>query len=143
MVLAIIGLLIFYVVTGPGVLDLTAVHTTLGNFLIYVPLAIIVLFQNQIRQALANLGSNPISSLLPKRHESNLIEEIALATAALASKRVGALIVIEREQGLRTFAETGIELDAVLSYDLLMNIFTRRAPLHDGAKRYYKEAGLL
>ncbi len=108
-------------------------HSILGNLLLYIPLVVIVLFQNQIRQALAHLGKNPFAGLLPRRGDENLIEEVTLAAASLASKRIGALIVIERDMGLRTFSETGIELDALVSYDLLMNIFTRRSPLHDGA----------
>ncbi len=62
-----------------------------------------------------------------------MIQEIALAAASLASKRLGALIVIEREMGLRGFFESGITLDAEVSYDLLTNIFILRSPLHDGA----------
>jgi len=109
------------------------VHSVLGNLLLYIPLAVIVLFQGQIRQALANLGRNPLSAFLPRRVEDNLIEEVALAAVSLGSRRIGALVVIEREMGLRTFVETGIALDALVSYDLLMNLFTRRSPLHDGA----------
>jgi uncharacterized protein (TIGR00159 family) len=101
--------------------------------LLYIPLAVIVLFQAQIRQALANLGKNPLGVFLTRRFEEGLIEEVTLAAASLGSKRLGALIVIERDMGLRTFYETGIALDALVSYDLLMNIFTRRSPLHDGA----------
>ena len=62
-----------------------------------------------------------------------MIQEVALAAASLASKRLGALIVIEREMGLRGFFESGITLDAEVSYDLLTNIFILRSPLHDGA----------
>ncbi len=62
-----------------------------------------------------------------------MIQEVALAAASLASKRLGALIVIEREMGLRSIFETGITLDAEVSYDLLTNIFILRSPLHDGA----------
>jgi diadenylate cyclase len=131
--LALAAVALLYVITGPGLIELNALHSILGSLLFYLPLIVIVLFQNQIRQALAQLGKNPLSSLLPKRPDENLIEEVTLAASALASKRIGALIVIEREMGLRTFAETGIELDALISYDLLMNIFTRRSPLHDGA----------
>ncbi len=120
-------------VTRPGLLHLPAVHALLGNLLIYIPFAAIVLFQNQIRQALARFGRNPIAALIPKRREHVLAEEVALAAASLASKRLGAIIVIERELGLRAFYETGIALDAVVSYDLLMNIFTHGSPLHDGA----------
>jgi diadenylate cyclase len=131
-VVAIIVLAVLYLLTG-GLIKLTAVHAALGSLLIYIPLVIIVLFQNQIRQALANLGTNPLSSLWTKHLEADMIEEVTLAAASLASKRLGSLIVIERGMGLRSFSETGIRLDAVISYDLLMNIFTRRSPLHDGA----------
>jgi uncharacterized protein (TIGR00159 family) len=131
--LALASVALLYVMTGPGLLQLRAVHGILGNLLFYLPLIVIVLFQNQIRQALAHLGKNPLSALLPKREDETLIEEVSLAAAALASKRVGALIVVERGMGLRTFADTGIALDALISYDLLMNLFMRRSPLHDGA----------
>ena len=131
--LALTAVALLYVMTGPGLIELHALHSILGNLLFYLPLIVIVLFQNQIRQALAQLGKNPLSSLIPKRTDENLIEEVTLAAASLASKRIGALIVVEREMGLRTFSETGIALDSLISYDLLMNIFTRRSPLHDGA----------
>jgi len=131
--LALAAVALLYVITGPGLIELNALHTILGTLLFYLPLIVIVLFQNQIRQALAHLGKNPLSALMTKRADENLIEEVTLAAASLASRRIGALIVIEREMGLRTFAETGIALDALISYDLLMNIFTRRSPLHDGA----------
>ena len=131
--LAIIGLVVLFIVTGPRLLGLSALHTALGSLLIYIPLAVIVLFQNQIRRALAQLGKNPLAVFMSRRQEPNLVEEVTLAAASLASKRLGALIVIEREMGLRSFYETGIGLDALVSYDLLMNIFTRRSPMHDGA----------
>ncbi|MCP3982523.1 MAG: TIGR00159 family protein [bacterium] len=126
-------IVIAWLITGPGVFHLNAVHSILSKFLFFLPIAVIVLFQNQIRHALANLGRNPFAALLPRRVEDGLIEEVTLAAVSLASKRLGALIVIERDMGLRTFIETGIGLDALVSYDLLMNVFTRRSPLHDGA----------
>jgi diadenylate cyclase len=131
--LAIAVLALCYLLTAPGLIQLSAVHSVLGNLLFYIPLVVIVLFQNQIRLALANLGRNPFRDLMHKRVEERMIEEVTLAAASLGSKRTGALIVIERGMGLRTFYETGIELDARISYDLLMNVFTRRSPLHDGA----------
>jgi len=131
--LAIAVLALCYLLTGPGLIQLNAVHSVLGSLLFYIPLVVIVLFQNQIRQALANLGRNPFRELISKRIEERMIQEVSLAAVSLGSKRIGALIVIERGMGLRTFYETGIELDARISYDLLMNIFTRRSPLHDGA----------
>jgi uncharacterized protein (TIGR00159 family) len=131
--LAITVLALAYLLTGPGLIQLHAVHSVLGNLLFYIPLVIIVLFQNQIRQVLAQLGRNPFRELMLKRFEERMIEDVTLAAISLGSKRIGALIVIERGMGLRTFIETGIELDARISYDLLMNLFTRRSPLHDGA----------
>ena len=133
MIVAMSVLVVIYFLTGPGLIQLAAIHSLLGYGLLFLPVAVIVLFQNQIRQALANLGKGPLNALLPTRVEDNLIEEVTLAAVSLASKRVGALIVIERNMGLRTFCETGIALDALISYDLLMNIFVRRSPLHDGA----------
>jgi uncharacterized protein (TIGR00159 family) len=132
-VIALIVLLVLFAATSPELLGLNAVHTVLGTLLTYIPIAIIVLFQNQIRRFLAKLGVNPFDSFKPKRQEDRMIEELALAAASLASKRMGALIVIERDMGLRSFYENGIVLDALVSYDLLMNIFTFRSPLHDGA----------
>jgi diadenylate cyclase len=133
MIAGVVSLVLAHLLTGPGLFFLPAVHAVLGMLLLYAPFAIIVLFQNPIRQALVRAGRNPLSSLLPRARHEELAEEVALAAAALGSKRTGALIVIEREMGLRAFAETGIALDAVVSYDLLMNLFTRGSPLHDGA----------
>lgn len=133
MIIALVVLLVLYVLTSPGLVGLDAVNTVLGTLLAYVPIAVIVLFQSQIRRFLSKLGRNPLSAWLPRRHEERMLEEVSLAAASLASKRLGALIVIERDMGLRSFYETGIVLDAEISYDLLMNIFTFRSPLHDGA----------
>jgi len=133
MMVALAVLVVFYLVTKPSLLSLNAFHTVLGTLLAYIPIAVIVLFQRQIRQALSHLGRNPFASFLPIKEYTTLVEEVALAAASMASKRLGALIVIERDMGLRSFYETGISLDAEVSYDLLMNIFTYHSPLHDGA----------
>jgi uncharacterized protein (TIGR00159 family) len=130
----VVTLAALHFATRPGLLHLPAVHALLGYLIGFIPLAAVVLFQNQIRQALARFGRNPFTTFVPKRREQGLLaEEISLAAASLASKRYGAIIVIERELGLRAFYETGIPLDAIVSYDLLLNIFTRGSPLHDGA----------
>jgi len=133
MIIALVVLVLLYVITSPEIAGLIAVHTVLGTLLTYIPIAVIILFQNQIRRFLSKLGRNPLSVLLPRRQEDRIIQEVALAAASLSSKRLGALIIIERDMGLRTFYEAGISLDARVSYDLLMNIFTFRSPLHDGA----------
>jgi diadenylate cyclase len=129
----VVAVVLVHFMTGPGLVNLPAVHSVLGDLLLYIPFALIVLFQNPIRQAFARFGRNPLTVLLPRRQHERLAEEVSLAAISLASKRLGALIVIERELGLRTFYETGIQLDSLVSYDLLMNIFTKGSPLHDGA----------
>lgn len=133
MMVGVGGVVAVHLITGPNLIDLPAVHTVLGNLLLYIPFAVIVLFQNQIRQALMRFGRNPIEMLMPRRRYADVVEEVALAAVSLASKRWGALIVIERFSGLRAFSQTGISLDALVSYDLLMNLFAPRSPLHDGA----------
>ena len=133
MIVGVVSLLVLHFLTRPGLLYLPAVHAVLGDLLLYIPLAIIVLFQNQLRQVLARVGRNPMAALFSRKSHDNIVEEIALAAVSLASKRMGALIVVERELGLRVFSETGITLDAYVSYDLIVSIFQRSAPLHDGA----------
>ncbi|HZN55207.1 MAG TPA: diadenylate cyclase CdaA [Candidatus Polarisedimenticolaceae bacterium] len=133
MIVGVVALVILHFVTRPGLIYLPAVHAVLGDLLLYIPLAVIVLFQQQIRQVLARVGRNPIAAILSRKPHENVVEEVALAAVSLASKRLGALIVVERELGLRAFSETGITLDAYVSYDLIVSIFQRGAPLHDGA----------
>lgn len=131
------GLLAFallWLVTAPGgLLPLKAIHFLLGALLPYVAIAIIVIFQSPIRQALAWFGRLPWTQFRQSDKNVKIVEEIALAATAMGSRRIGALILLERGQGLRNFIETGIALDAIVSYDLLMNIFTPKTPLHDGA----------
>ena len=112
---------------------LETLQTLLANLLIVLPFAAIVLFQQELRRALASFGrSTSFGFGHPKRRETSL-NEFAVAATALAARRIGALIVIERQDGLRSYIENGIALDALLSYDLLVNLFSPEAPLHDGA----------
>jgi diadenylate cyclase len=115
-------------------LDLITLSAILREILFYLPFAIIVLFQSDLRRILAALGRMPIlrwASQLSAREV--LVNDIVLACETLVGRRYGALIVIERGEGLRTVIETGIALDARVSYDLLVNLFTPGTPLHDGA----------
>lgn len=115
------------------IIGLPTLQRMLESLLIVVPFAIIVLFQQEIRRALATVGRNPLWGLTKQQKVVASFSDIVLAATTLSSRRIGALIVIERLQGLRTYVENGIPLDASLSYDLLMNIFTPDTPLHDGA----------
>jgi diadenylate cyclase len=130
----VFAVVLVHFLTGPGLFHLQAVHSALGYLLLYLPFAVIVLFQNPIRQALSKLGWSRLAEIILRRSAyESLAEEVALAAASLASKQTGALIVVERKLGLRAFYETGIALDALVSYDLLMNLFMPGSPLHDGA----------
>ena len=112
--------------------ELTAVNWLLSTLLPYFIFALIVVFQAEIRRALARLGSRlSFSRVSPS--EAEAYDDIVLAANLFSQNQTGALIVIEREIGLRTYIESGVPLDARLSYDLLATIFRPSAPLHDGA----------
>jgi diadenylate cyclase len=113
--------------------ELETVNWLLRNSLAYIGFAIIVLYQAELRKGLANLGKAPLFRFLNQPSKNETIDEIAFATTALARRRTGAIIVIERDIGLRSYIEGGILLDAVLTYDLLLSIFNPKTPLHDGA----------
>ncbi len=113
--------------------DLPTLQALIESLVIVLPFAVIVLFQQEIRRALTNFGRNPLFGLAKQQAVESTFGEIVLAATTLASRRIGALIVIERLQGLRNYIENGIGLDAELSFDLLINIFTPDTPLHDGA----------
>jgi diadenylate cyclase len=95
---------------------------------------VIVLFQSDIRRALAHLGRAPFFRYFAKAESAEeSIEDLVVATSMLSTQRIGAIIAIERQIGLRNYIEGGIPLDAVLTYDLLLSIFHPSSPLHDGA----------
>ncbi len=99
----------------------------------YAVFALIVVFGAEIRHALARLGRRLSATRGGMFHATDSYEDIVLAAEQFSQTATGALIVIEREIGLRTFIESGVPLDANLSYDLLITIFRPSAPLHDGA----------
>ena len=92
--------------------------------LVYVAFAAIVIFQSDIRRALAHFGQAPFFRYFNRQEAADeTIEEIVVAATMLAAQKVGAIVVIEREIGLRNYIESGIPLDATLTYDLLVTIF--------------------
>jgi len=116
--------------------DLATVEFLLRGGLIYIGVAIIVLFQSEIRQALITFGNRfrvPFSRSVRGQFGEGVYDEIVLAATTLASTKTGALIVIERNVGLKNVTDGGVKLDAELSYDLLVSIFNPTTPLHDGA----------
>src|SRR5262245_29652661 len=104
------------------------------NMFGYVVFAVIVLFQSDIRRALAHLGRAPFFRYFAKAESAEeTIEELAVAASMLSAQRIGAIVAIERQVGLRNYIEGGIPLDAELTYDLIVSIFQTKSPLHDGA----------
>jgi diadenylate cyclase len=113
---------------------LETVNWVVRNLVGYIVFAVIVLFQSDIRRALAHLGRAPFFRYFAKAESAaESIEELVVASGMLSSQRIGAIIALERQVGLRTYIEGGIRLDAVLTYDLLISIFQPSSPLHDGA----------
>jgi len=115
---------------------LEVLRSILASLVPYTAIAIIVLFQSEIRRTLARLGRKRIFGGYTR---SESTDEILLALASLARERTGALIIMERDIGLRTFIESGVRLDAHVSRDLLLSIFQPKTAMHDGAVIIKKE----
>jgi diadenylate cyclase len=114
-------------------LHLETVNWLLRTFMPYLVFGIIVVFQTEIRKVLAQLGKTPLPGVFGSPRTEEVIDEVVLAATTLAAQRTGAIAVIERDMGLRSYIETGIALDAYVTYDLLISIFNPGTPLHDGA----------
>jgi diadenylate cyclase len=99
----------------------------------YFVIALIVLFQPEIRRALARAGRSPLWMRLSAADPTESHDDVLLAVRYFSQNKIGALIVLEREESLKTYIESGVPLDARLSYDLLLSIFRPGSPLHDGA----------
>ena len=112
--------------------ELVTLNWLVSNLLPYVVFALIVVFQSEIRHVLSDVGRR-VSFLRGSTVEGDSYDDIVLAANLFSQHQTGALIVIEREIGLRTYVESGVAMDARLSYDLLATIFRPSAPLHDGA----------
>jgi diadenylate cyclase len=112
---------------------LEALRSVLSFIVPYLGLAVIVLFQSEIRRTLARLGRKRWLGWTAGFGAPGTVNEILLAVEHLAQQKTGALIVLERDIGLRTFIESGVRLEAYISRDLLLSIFQPGLPLHDGA----------
>jgi len=131
MVLGLVLIVVFFYFSRW--IQLQTVSWILTNILPYFVFVIVVIFQSEIRRALAKFGQAPFLTGFSNLNRNELYDEIVLAVNTLASNQTGALIVIERDIGLKTYIESGIAIDAALSYDLLVTVFNPAVPLHDGA----------
>jgi diadenylate cyclase len=142
-VLSIRGRHVARILTGIGVLAtlyvgavwfqlplLRAMLSALGP---YLAIAVIVIFQSEIRRLLARIGRFRWLGIGGRLERREIVDDIVLAVQQMAESKVGALIVIERDIGLRTFVESGVAMNALVSRDLLSAIFQRGGALHDGA----------
>lgn len=122
-----------------SILELQAILWIFGNTIDVAIIALVIVFQPEFRRALEELGQNSIISPIfetkdkSERFSDETIDYIVEATFSLAKAKTGALMVIEKEVPLTEYEKTGIELDAVISSQLIINIFENNTPLHDGA----------
>ncbi len=130
----LVGVFIVGIAIGVARLaKLSTVNWLVDRVLPYAGIALIIVFSAEIRLVLSRLGRSFTRSRLTQAVAAESYDDIVLAANLFAQNRTGALIVIEREIGLRTYIESGVPLDAKLTYDLLVSIFQPGAPLHDGA----------
>jgi diadenylate cyclase len=114
--------------------NLRTLNWLLRYFFIYAGLIIIVLFHPEIRHLLSTISRNPILRAFnkaPRLHET--MDDLVFAMNAMSEKRIGGIILLEKNVGLRNYIEAGIRVDGIVSYDLLLSIFHPTSPLHDGA----------
>jgi uncharacterized protein (TIGR00159 family) len=133
MIIGLAVILMAYV--SSRALGLLTLNWILDNFLGSIILVIIVIFQSDIRRALAQVGSAPLFTAAERmaQRSEDVVDEVTQAAVALAEKKVGALIVIEREVGLNEYMEIGTRLDARVSRELVESVFLPHSPIHDGA----------
>ncbi len=131
MIIGLVVVLLAYV--SSQMLGLFTLNWILDNFLASIILVIIVIFQSDIRRALTQVGAAPLFGGIDRLEHRQVLEEITKAVVALANRRVGGLIVLEREVGLNEYIEVGTRLDARVSGELLESVFLPHSPIHDGA----------
>jgi diadenylate cyclase len=113
--------------------ELSTLNLLLDKFFSNLFVIVVVLFQGEIRRALAHIGSHPFFSGVSSAMETHLVEEIAKSVITIAQKGYGALIVIERDILVDYHVELGTELDSKISSEVIESIFHPQAPMHDGA----------
>ena len=129
----VIGLIVLVAITiiARDVLHLETLSWLMSRFWLAAVVILAVVFQSEIRYALAKIGSKLF--LFGTKIKSNFISEIVEAATEMSKIRMGALIVLEKDMGLKNYTETGIKLDAKVTHELLLSIFNTKAPIHDGA----------
>ena len=114
-------------------LNLTMMKWILNNFWTVGVVALIIIFQAELKGALARVGAGSVFKKSLFNPKEELVKKLVAAARRLSQEKTGALIVLERSTGLKDYIKTGINLDAEISVELLLSIFNRTSPLHDGA----------
>jgi diadenylate cyclase len=125
-----LAILFIFLTLLSQILNLTVISWLLRSLTAFVAFALVVIFQPELRRALAELGSSRLFSSATQKKET--IDVLAESVFELSSKKIGALIAIERDTVIRNFAESGVNLDSEISQELLLTIFYPKTPLHDG-----------
>ena len=128
--LGLVGVLLLYAVSVW--FDLFTLRWLLQKFLVYIVLAVVILFQQDIRRGLARAGGRLFRPFATPS-ETSMLEELVRACFALASRRMGALIAIQRAASLQDYVESALSIDATPTQELLLSIFHPTSPMHDGA----------
>lgn len=128
-----VGVLLIAAFLLSRVLDLRMLNWILRNSVAGLVIGMIIIFQPEVRRALERLGRTGLRSALGRREYRDTLDLVVRGSQELARQHIGALIVLERETGLEDVIDTGIRIDAHLSLELLMSVFTSTSPLHDGA----------
>lgn len=130
----LLGLVVMLLVSfGSRYFELYTMDWLIQSFLSQLVIAIIVLFQPEIRRVLAQMGEAKLFQTFTSAEEMKSIDEIVRATVSLSNKRIGSLMVIERETSLQDYIEIGVPLDSRVSKEILLSIFHPTSPIHDGA----------
>jgi len=130
----LIGLGVLYgVYFVSGRLEIYTINVILQNLLGWSIILVFIVFQNDIRRALTQVGTGPLFSSADRVAQSQAVEELVKGVTAMASRRVGALVVLQNEVGLNEYIEVGTRLDAQVSKELVTSIFMPGSPIHDGA----------
>ncbi len=130
----LVGIMVIVLVyVAAWVAKLTVILTILNFIFSFAPIAAVVLFAPELRAGLAHLGQSRVTRFFKRMNTSQVAEEVADAVERLSRSGIGAIIAVEREIGLGDFVQSGSEMQAKVSADLLTTIFTPYSPLHDGA----------
>jgi diadenylate cyclase len=130
----LIGLGVLYgIYFVSGRLEIYTINVILQNLLGWSIILVFIVFQNDIRRALTQVGTGPLFSSADRVAQSQAVEELVKGVTAMASRRVGALVVLQNEVGLNEYIEVGTRLDAQVSKELVTSIFMPGSPIHDGA----------